>query len=138
MKRPKVYFYDTGLVCSLLGITSEDQLTTHPLKGGLFECLVTTELVKKRTNNGLPVNLFYWRDKTGHEVDIIIDNGNTLVPLEIKAGKTINNEFFKNLTYWNSLSGMKSGYLVYTGNEHQARSNGIQVISLAELSRRDI
>ncbi len=138
VKRPKIYFYDTGLVCSLLGITTETQLTNHPVRGSLFECLVVTELVKKRTNNGNPVNLYYWRDKTGHEVDIIIDNGDTLVPVEIKAGKTINNEFFKNLLYWNALSGMKKGYLIYTGDEQQKRSNGIEVISLAEMSRRDM
>ena len=138
VKRPKVYFYDTGLVCSLLGILSEDQLTNHPIRGSLFECLAVTELVKKRTNAGSPVNLYYWRDKTGHEVDIIIDNGETLVPVEIKAGKTITNEFFKNLLYWNALSGMKKGYLIYTGDKQQKRSNGIEVIDLAGLSYKNI
>ena len=96
------------------------------------------KLVKKRTNSGLPVNLYYWRDKTGHEVDIIIDNGEMLVPLEIKAAKTISNDFFKNLLYWNGLSGMKKGYLVYTGEEMQKRSNGIEVINLMELSGREM
>jgi len=138
VKRPKVYFYDTGLVCSLLGITSEAQLTNHPLRGSLFECLVVTELVKKRTNAGVPINLYYWRDKTGHEVDVIVDNGDTLIPIEIKAGKTINTEFFKNLLYWNGLSGMKKCYLIYTGDELQKRSNGIEVINLAEMSGRDM
>ena len=138
VKRPKIYFYDTGLVCSLLGITSEEQLANHPVRGSLFECLVIIELVKKRTNTGVPVNLYYWRDKTGHEVDIIIDNGDTLIPIEIKAGKTINTEFFKNLLYWNNLSGMKNGYLIYTGEELQKRSNGIEVINLVEVSGREM
>lgn len=138
VKRPKVYFYDTGLVCSLLGITTEAQISSHPLRGSLFECLVVTELVKKRTNMGKAVNLFYWRDKTGHEIDVIVDNNDTLLPIEIKAGKTINTEFFKNLLYWNTLSGMHNGYLVYTGNENQRRSNGIEVINWFEMCQRDI
>ena len=133
-KRPKLYFYDTGLVCSLLGIANESQLAVHPLRGSLFECFIITELVKQRTNEGKPINLSYWRDKTGHEIDLIIDNTDTLIPIEIKAGKTINSEFFKNLLYWNNLSGMKKGYVIYTGSEHQERSNGIQTIGWEDLA----
>jgi uncharacterized protein len=134
VKRPKLYFYDTGLVCSLLGIISEEQLTTHPLRGSIFECLIVTELVKKRTNAGMPVNLYFWRDRTGHEVDVVVDNGDALIPVEIKAGKTINNEFFKNLLYWNNLSGMHKGYLIYIGDEQQQRSNGIEVVNWRNIS----
>jgi predicted AAA+ superfamily ATPase len=138
VKRPKLYFYDTGLVCSLLGITSESQAPTHPLRGALFECFVITELVKKRTNAGLPVNLYYWRDKTGHEVDLVIDNGDKLIPVEIKAGKTINQDFFKNLLYWARLSKMSKGYLIYAGSQEQERSNGIEVINWKSIGGRDI
>ena len=105
VKRPKVYFYDTALVCYLLGIRNVSQLNTHPLKGAIFEGMVVTELIKKRTNAGLPINVYYWRDKAGHEIDVIIDNGNKLLPIEIKSGKTINTEFFKNIDYWCDLSG---------------------------------
>jgi len=138
IKRPKVYFYDTGLVCSLLGISSVEQLPLHPLRGALFESLVVTELVKQRTNAGKPVNLYYWRDKTGHEVDIIIDKGLSLVPVEIKAGKTVNNEFFGNITYWNKLSGATKGYIAYAGNQIEERSNGITVLNWFELLKRDV
>ncbi|MCY7356702.1 MAG: ATP-binding protein, partial [Rudanella sp.] len=88
VKRPKLYFYDTGLVCSLLRITKADQLVNHPSRGALFETMVVAELVKQRTNAGLPINLFYWRDKTGHEVDVIIDEAGKLIPIEIKSGQT--------------------------------------------------
>jgi uncharacterized protein len=138
IKRPKIYFYDTGLVCSLLGISSVEQLPLHPLRGALFESLVVTELVKQRTNAGKPVNLYYWRDKTGHEVDIVIDNGLSLVPVEIKAGKTVGNEFFGNITYWNKLSGATSGYIAYAGNQIEERSNGITVLNWFELLKRGI
>jgi len=138
IKRPKIYFYDTGLVCSLLGITHEEQLALHPLRGSLFECLIVTELLKKRTNAGKPVNLYYWRDKTGHEVDVVIDNGLTLLPIEIKAGKTINGEFFKNLLYWNKLSGEQKAYIIYAGDQEEERSNGVSVINWFEMVKRDI
>ncbi|WP_221394547.1 ATP-binding protein [Dyadobacter sp. NIV53] len=136
VKRPKVYFYDTGLVCSLLGIITTNQLLQHPLRGSLFECLVITELLKKRTNAGKQINLYYWRDKTGHEVDVIIDNGTSLLPLEIKAGRTINSEFFKSLTYWNKLSEEQSGFIVYAGNQEEDRSNGISVINWFTMVKR--
>lgn len=138
IKRPKIYFYDTGLVCSLLGITTSEQLVLHPLRGALFECLVVTELVKKRTNAGKQVNLYYWRDKTGHEIDVVVDNGLSLLPIEIKAGKTINGEFLKSLLYWNKLSGEEKGYIIYAGNQEEERSNGINVINWFEMVRRDI
>ncbi|SDG96086.1 hypothetical protein SAMN04487996_12632 [Dyadobacter soli] len=137
-KRPKVYFYDTGLVCSLLGISAIEQLPLHPLRGALFESLVVTELVKQRTNAGRPVNLYYWRDKTGREVDIVIDNGLTLIPVEIKAGKTVNNEFFGNITYWKKLSGATTGYIAYAGNQIEERSNGISVMNWFELLKRGV
>lgn len=105
-------FYDTGLICSLLGITSEIQLSNHPLRGSIFESLIVSEFIKKRTNAGKTINLYYWRDKTGREIDIIIDNAGQLTPVEIKSGKTINAEFFKNILYWNALSGEKQGYLI--------------------------
>ena len=128
VKRPKIYFYDTGLVCSLMGISSESQLINHPSRGSLFESLIISELVKKRTNTGRPINLYYWRDKTGHEIDIIIDNAGELTPIEIKSGRTVNTEFFKNILYWKALSEVPKGYTVYGGVEEQNRSNGIEVI----------
>jgi len=138
IKRPKLYFYDTGLVCSLLGITSILQLEVHPLRGSLFECLVVTELLKKRTNAGKQINLFYWRDKTGHEIDVIIDQGTTLLPIEIKAGKTVNSDFFKTLTYWNKLSGESSGLIVYAGEQEEDRSTGIGVVNWFNLMKKEI
>lgn len=129
VKRPKLYFYDTSIVCSLLGIKNDKHLKTHPAKGYLFECMVVTELIKKRLNAGLSVNLFYWRDKTGHEIDIIIDDAGKLLPIEIKSGKTINSEFFKNIDYWNKISGGTKSKLLYAGDEHQKRSNGTEVFN---------
>lgn len=138
VKRPKVYFHDTAIVCSLLGIQNEKQLTTHPLRGAIFESMVITELVKNRTNKGLPINLFYWRDKTGHEVDVIIDKAGKLLPVEIKSGQTFNSEFLKNLNYWRNLSKVKTANLLYAGRETQKRSDGTELINWREFINKDI
>lgn len=136
VKRPKVYFYDTALICYLLGIRNVLQLKTHPLRGSIFESMVVTELIKKRTNAGLPINLYYWRDKTGHEIDVVIDNGSKLLPVEIKSGKTFNADFFKNIDYWCNLSGSEHSILLYAGNQNQKRSTGKEILNWRKISTR--
>jgi predicted AAA+ superfamily ATPase len=88
VKMAKLYFYDTGLACSLLGIQNASQLQYHPLSGSLFENFVIGELVKSRFNRALGNNLYFWRDNVGHEIDVIIDHGTSLYPVEIKSGQT--------------------------------------------------
>ena len=127
VKRPKIYFYDTALVCSLIGILNEEQLDLNPAKGAIFENMVINEFVKNCTNQGVEINLFYWRDKTGHEIDLIIDEYPELLPIEIKSGKTINTEFFKNLIFWMRISGLSKAQLLYGGNQSQKYSSGIEV-----------
>jgi hypothetical protein len=129
IKMPKLYFYDTGLACSLLGIQTIGQLDTHYLKGSLFESFVFSEIVKNRFNRGMEHNCFYWRDKTGNEVDCIIESGDLAMPVEIKAGKTIAGDFFAGLNYWAKLTGKDSGnsYLVYGGDENQKREHAAVV-----------
>ncbi|MBL7889004.1 MAG: ATP-binding protein [Bacteroidia bacterium] len=138
VKRPKLYFYDTALVCYLLGIKDKIQLQTHPLRGAIFESMVVAEMIKKRTNKGLPVNLFYWRDKLGREIDLLVDNEDELIPIEIKSGKTVNSEYFKNIDYWCELSGQTKAFVLYAGQESQKRSKGKEVIGWRELIDRDI
>jgi predicted AAA+ superfamily ATPase len=127
VKRPKIYFYDTGLVCSFLRISNASQLENHPLKGAIFETMVVIELIKKFTNKGITAPLFYWRDKTGHEIDVIIEKNEKLIPIEIKSGKTINTDFFKHLKYWNNLSKNDNALIIYSGNQEQERSDGTMI-----------
>jgi uncharacterized protein len=124
VKQPKLYFCDPGLAASLLGIEKKEQLTTHYLKGGLFETMVIIELLKYRMNRGLQPHLYFWRDNKGNEVDCLIEHENKLIPIEIKAGKTIATDFFKGLDYWIKIATDKVGqpYLIYGGNEIQKRS----------------
>jgi predicted AAA+ superfamily ATPase len=128
IKSPKLYFYDTGVACSLLGINTAKQIATHAAKGALFENMIVSELLKKRFNNGLTDNLYYWRDKTGNEVDVLVDNAGKLSVIELKAGETISPDFFKGLNYFSSIIDVKvQQWLVYGGLQEQRRSNGIVV-----------
>ncbi len=123
-KSPKLYFFDTGLVCSLLRITSTEMLSVSPFRGHLFECLILADLYKQYTNLAQRPSLYFWRDRGGaHEIDCILDQGNILHPVEIKAGQTVNTDFFKGLNYWNGIANADSAhaYLVYGGDERQSR-----------------
>ena len=128
VKTPKLYFYDTGLACSLLGIQKPSQLTTHPLRGNLFENFVISEMIKNRFNRNEPNNLYFWRDNTGHEIDILVDDGTSLYPVEIKSGKTITQDFFKGIFFWNKLTAQDGGSIIYAGNEAQKRSSNITIL----------
>lgn len=137
IQMPKVYFTDPGLAAYLAGIKSAEEIVTHPLKGGLFETLIIGELLKFRLNKGLEPNLFFWRDKTGHEIDCIIEQSlDEAIPVEIKAGRTITGDYFKNLMYWNKLSGQRPdrSFVVYGGDQNQNRREG-RVIRYSDLDQ---
>lgn len=107
-----------------LRISNASQLESHLLKGSVFETMIVIELVKKFTNIGITPPLFYWRDKTGREIDVVVDYDGKITPIEIKSGKTINTDFLKHLKYWNNLSNNDNSLLIYSGNQEQQRSDG--------------
>lgn len=117
VKTPKLYFYDTGILCSLLGIQSADQLQSHYARGSIFENLVISEVRKYIYCQGKIPMVFFWRDKLGREIDLIIEDGANLIPIEIKSGQTIHNNLTKNLDYWKQLAHVNEGYIVYSGND---------------------
>ncbi|MGH2637871.1 MAG: ATP-binding protein [Rhabdochlamydiaceae bacterium] len=123
VKMPKLYFYDTALACHLLRISSKEDVFEHYLRGGLFESMVISDFLKKRLHHALPPNLYFWRDKNGNEVDLLLEEGSKLIPIEIKSTSTLNNSLFENLTKWSEISEDQSskGILVYAGSEHQKR-----------------
>jgi hypothetical protein len=129
VKAPKVYFYDTGLACYLLGIRSASELQTHFARGALFENFVIAEALKGFYNRGIRMPLYFWRDRSGHEIDLLFDVGGKMHPVEIKSGQTIQPDFFQSLAYFAALSGMDPSQtaLVYGGELNQKRSQA-QVI----------
>jgi len=134
VKMPKLYFYDTGLATALLGVENAGQLAFHPLRGALFENLVVVDFLKGRYNQGKTNNLFFWRDNTGNEIDLLITRDNKKIPVEIKSGQTVTPEFFKGIKFWNKLTGTQGGYIIYGGNNLQKRSDGITVVPLKEMN----
>lgn len=89
--------------------------------------MVVSEFVKYAHHTASPQNFYYWRDKTGRKIDLIIENQNNTIPIEIKSGKTIQDYFFKSIRYWLKLTGNSKGYLIYAGNQLQKRSDGTEV-----------
>lgn len=134
VKMPKLYFYDVGLASALLGVQEAKQLEFHPFKGNLFENMVIIELLKQRLNTGKANNLYFWRNSRGNEVDVIIDNFDHLIPVEIKVGKTITQEYFKGLNYWNKLTNTSGGKVIYGGEGYQKRSQDLEVIPFEALT----
>lgn len=127
VKTPKLYFYDTGLACYLLGIENELQLSTHPLRGALFENLVVNEAMKNRLNRGEDPNLYFYKDRSQKEVDLLFTHSNLIDAYEIKSSQTYHGEFYKGLNYLKSLfkDRIKKTALIYDGTlESDAEDNG--------------
>lgn len=131
VKTPKFYFTDVGLAAYLLGIETIEQLERDPLRGNLIENLALLELIKARLNQGKDPNLYFFRDTHGHEVDFIIQRGNLLISVEVKAASTFKSDFLKNLTFFKKLASQRISkeYLIYTGTTEQT----IQSVELLNL-----
>lgn len=122
VKMPKLYFCDAGLAAWLLGIRKAQEMAFHAYRGSLFENMVVIEFLKRCWNAGEPSNLFFWRDSRGLEIDLLLDQGATLVPIEIKSGATIASDYFDNLRKWSVISAGQGepAWLVYGGNREFA------------------
>jgi predicted AAA+ superfamily ATPase len=117
VKSPKIYFYDTAVVCYLLGIENEKQLETHPLRGAIFENYVVLEFLKNRYNAAKNHNLYFYRDKSQREVDLMQAVGHQYKAFEIKSATVFHSDFMKNLKFLKSLLQDKicSAQLIYDG-----------------------
>jgi predicted AAA+ superfamily ATPase len=124
VKTPKLYFYDTGLACALMSIRSVTDLNHHFAKGALFENFVINEILKNHFNRNIRPRVYFWNASGSFELDLLLDKGQTLCPIEIKSARTINSHFFSSLKSFQSISGAlpEDSYLVYGGEEVQRRS----------------
>lgn len=123
IKAPKLFFLDTGLVCYLLGIKSFEQIFSHPLKGAIFETLVFSEILKTQYNRGNKEDVYFLRDKKGHEIDFLIDKGIFVDLCEVKSASTITSDFFKNLKYYSKTElQITNKFLIYGGDEEKIQN----------------
>ena len=129
VKAPKLYFHDTGMACWLLGIKEASQVKAHYLRGGLFENLVISEVMKHSVHRGKEPSCFYWRDKAGLEIDCLIDDPGGPWLIEAKAGLTPAADYFDNFKMWEKAAGRKGpgNCVVYGGSQSQKRSEGALV-----------
>lgn len=115
-KSPKLYFYEPGLVAFLLNLQTEEQVARDLLLGGLFENMIVAEVMKARFNKGIDGGIYFWRDERGLEVDLIVQRGRELLPIEIKAGKTFSESFLKNILSFRRITERAgTGAVVYAG-----------------------
>ncbi|MCD4737537.1 MAG: ATP-binding protein [Bacteroidales bacterium] len=130
IKSPKIYFYDVGLACFILGIHEESQLVRDPLRGNLFENMIISNIYKNFYNAGLTPQLFYYRDKTGLEVDLIIKHLGRITLIEIKSSETFHKDFIKGIKKVDTIlnKNTTTSYVIYDG-EFEQKSEDINIIN---------
>lgn len=130
VKQPKLYFYDTGLVSYLLGLKEPNDVSNFYMRGPLFENMVISNFFKENFNCGFNINYWFWRDNHKKEIDLLIDKGSIVKPIEIKSGETFKSDQLSGLKYWCSLSGTKpeDAFLIYGGIENM-NFKGINIVS---------
>ena len=126
IKSSKFYFFDTGLLCHLLGISIPKQLETHHYLGNIIENAIIADLYKKRAHAGNRPVFWFWQDQHGNEVDLLIEEHGALKAIEIKSSHTFNTRLVSGLAKWQQLAKNQTtdNYLVYAGNQHMDIENG--------------
>lgn len=135
VKTPKLYFYDSGLAAWLCGLEDQKHLTFHPLRGQFFENMVVSEIVKYRYNQGRRLNLTFYRDNIGNEVDVFYHIADKVIPIEIKSAQTMSSSFFDQFVKLQSLTVnlAHKGIVVYNGADEQDRKDG-QVVNFRNVN----
>lgn len=135
IKTPKLYFYDTGLLCNLLGIKDEETLLTTPYKGAIFENYVILELMKAHRSRGEKWGYYFWRDSNQHEIDLLLESGNDLRCIEVKASYTVKPEHIKALHCLDPhISQFKSKHFIVNFKEESQHRSKESIISWKELA----
>ena len=125
IKAPKLYFYDVGLACWLLGLRTAEQVAHDPLWGSLFENFVIMEAMKDRLNAGENAEMYFYRDSEGNEIDLLLPTGGKMHAIEIKAGATVNPDYFKGLKTFatHHPASVAGGGVIFGGTQSQFRSD---------------
>ena len=129
IKSPKLYFYDTGLLCYLLNLSSQAALAKYNSYGAIFENWAITEIKKNRVNTGINNGMYYFRDSAGNEVDLIIEKNSETVGIEIKATKKPGSKDLQGLKYWQKYQQHSKSILLYGGNRNDIIDNRTSILS---------
>jgi predicted AAA+ superfamily ATPase len=136
IKSPKLYFLDPGLAAWLLDIRNPNQLVGHSKRGALFETWIYSELLKYTFNRRSHHTYYFWRDRSGLEIDFVIDRAGTLMPIEAKSGKTSAGDWAEPIERWRMLAGEESGqgWIIYGGEESRS-FKGIDILAWRDIDR---
>jgi len=138
IKTPKLHFYDTGLVCWLLGIRDPSQLRLHPLRGAIFETWVVSEILKHRLNRGEHAGLYFYRDRHGLEADLVVEDGQKLTVVEAKASQTATKDLVnagRQVTEVLADAAQVKRIVTFGGDAGQKRTD-VEILSWNELDQR--
>ncbi|MFP4261104.1 MAG: ATP-binding protein [Opitutales bacterium] len=128
VKQPKLFFLDTGLLCSLLGIRKTEHLRSHPLRGAIFESWVVAEAVKSSMNRGQRPALYFWRDHSGNEIDLLSEDAGKIHAIEIKSGETIHPNWLEGLKWFHALApDQVANTTIIYGGTRSTRRSGITI-----------
>jgi predicted AAA+ superfamily ATPase len=134
IKSPKIYFHDTGLLCTLLQLKSKEGLKRHPHYGAIFENWCVAEILKNRSNQGINNGLYYFRDHLGNEIDLIIEGENGPKAVEIKASAKKDKTQLSGLKYWHKYQPGRSGMLIYQGDDSPTDIPNINYVSWKQVN----
>ncbi len=135
VKTPKLHLVDPGLMCRLLAIRSPEEVALHPLRGAIFETLVVGELIKAFLNAGEDPPLFFWRDRSGHEVDVIVDMGIRRIPIEIKATEIVRDDDTSPVRRWMRIAkASRTGVVIHSGDVTSPQEDGMVLRSWRDLT----
>lgn len=139
IKAPKLHLLDSGLMCFLLGIRSPEQLSTHPLRGAVFETWIVSEIYKARANRGLTISLSHYRETRGAEVDVLVETGRAMILVEAKSGATVASDFFSALDALGKLiaqlePGRVIEKIVAYGGDRESQTGGARIVPWRNVS----
>lgn len=133
IKRPKLYFLDSGLFCYLIGLTQLDQIFTGPLSGSHLESLIVSELYKYFYSRGLSPRIYFWRTSNQQEVDLIIEHEGKIFPLEIKLTAKVSLDLAKSLISFMDLFKIKKGFIVNLSDKVALLNDQIVSLPISKL-----
>ena len=133
VKTPKLYFYDVGLASYLIGVDQVRQIKTHPLRGNLFENLQISEVYKFLSHHHKPHRIYFYRDSHGNEVDLLIQRGDKIIPIEIKSAQTFHPSLAKGLEKFRGLKVEVEDSGIVMGSDTGQRRTTMELIAWNKL-----
>jgi len=136
VKMPKIYFTDVGNLCYLVGLREPEHAAFGPMGSVIMETAVLSEIIKMFVHQGLEPRVYFWRTSAGTEVDIVMETGTELIPVEVKTSAKPRPAMTSGIEAFREALGQRvtSGYIVHTGKDRLTFDSDVIALPLAELS----